>query len=159
MPAPSPGGLSRGKASATASHYFIALLLGGCSRSPRLEAHKTGVVSSPQTFGLGNFTTVRVDPAGKSVSIDWKGYNIKSGNALRVPYEQVHLSSGPETYLVSTKGARNDELIINGKPLQFDSRNKHVLIRFGSGITIENGGDYPQALNLRNPSSLPIAWK
>lgn len=123
-------------------------LVSGClSGNPdRLEEHDRGTITAPQTFGLRNVTVFRVDPAGAEVRIDWRGYNVRTGNAFRVPYEVIQLSAGGEEYVVSDQGTGNNALMVNGVLRQFDSECQQVLIRFGEGVSLEPGGDYRAAI-------------
>jgi hypothetical protein len=87
----------------------------------------------------------RVDPAGKEVRIDWRGYNVRTGDALRVPYEVIRLSSASEEYVISDQAAGNHGLLVDGVLHQFDAQTQQVLIRFGEGVSLEPGGDYKAA--------------
>jgi hypothetical protein len=121
----------------------LVLCFAGCSSGA--EERETFTISSPRTFGLRNLTVVRIDPNGQTVRVDWKGCNTKTGDAFNVPFEEVRFSSGAETYLVSDESAGNNELTVNSKQYKFDSQNQQLLIQFGSGVSIEAGGDYEQA--------------
>ena len=121
----------------------LVLCFAGCSFG--VEERETFTISSPRTFGLRNFTVVRIDPNGQTVRVDWKGYNTKTGDAFNVPFEEVRFSSGAETYLVSDESAGNNELTVDCKQYKIDSQNQQLLIQFGSGVSIEAGGDYEQA--------------
>ena len=123
-------------------------LFSGClSGGPdQLEEHNRGTITTPQTFGLRNVTVFRVDPAGAKVRIDWRGYNVRTGSAFRVPYEVIRLSADGEEYVVSDQGTGNNALMVNGVLHQFDSESQQVLIRFGEGVSLEPGGDYRAAI-------------
>ena len=105
----------------------------------------TGTLDEGHTFGLGNLTVFRVDPAGRSVSIDWKGWRIGTSDSMRPPSEEVLLSAGDERYLVSERDAGNNELHVNGVLYQFPGREQQLLIRFGEGVSLEAGGDFQAA--------------
>ena len=47
-----------------------------------------------------------------------------------------------------TKNSGNNELIVNGKLYTFDSDKQQVLIKFGEGVSLEDGGDYREALKI-----------
>ncbi len=111
-----------------------------------LEDRKTGTITSSQTFGIRNFTVIRVDPNGNEVHVDWKGFNVKTGNASEVPFEEIWLSTGAEQYLVSDREVGNNQLIVNGRLYQFNGQSEQLLIRFGSGVSVEPGGDYQSAV-------------
>ena len=124
----------------------LVLCFAGCSSGA--EERETFTISSPRTFGLRNLTVVRIDPNGQTVRVDWKGCNTKTGDAFNVPFEEVRFSSGAETYLVSDESAGNNKLTVNGKLYKFDIQNQQLFIRFGQGVSIEEGGDYQQAEKL-----------
>ncbi len=120
----------------------------GCSAGP--EEHKAGTISSSRVFGIRNLTVVRVEPSDGPVQVDWNGYNTKTGDALKRPYEEIRLSSGSEIYLISNETTGNSELTVNGELFTFDSRKQQLLIQFGTGVSIESGGDYQAASKLRD---------
>ena len=120
----------------------------GCSAGP--EDHKVGTISSSQAFGIRNLTVVRVEPNGGPVQVDWKGYNTKTGNAFNVSFEEIRLSSGSESYLISDEVTGNNKLTVNGELFTFDSSNQQLLIRFGTGVSIESGGNYQAASKMRD---------
>lgn len=124
----------------------LVLCLAGCSSGA--EERVTFAISSPRTFGVRNLTVVHVDPNGQTVHVDWKGFNTRTGDAFNVPHEEILFSSGDETYLVSDESAGNNKLTVNGKLYKFDSQNQQLFIRFGQGVSIEEGGDYQQAEKL-----------
>lgn len=115
-----------------------------CSR-PKIELRNSGTLSEPALFKVRNLTVIHIDPNGKEVSVDWKGYNLLSGSAFNIPFEVIEISSGDEKYLISDEEAGNNELLINGTLRKFDSTNHQLLIKFGEGISIENGGNYQNA--------------
>jgi hypothetical protein len=91
-----------------------------------------------------------VDPNGQTVDVEWQGFNTRTGNAFNVPYEEIRLSSGAESYLISSQSAGNNQLQVNGETHQFDGRSQQLLIRFGSGVSIEGGGNYTRAEKLND---------
>jgi len=115
-----------------------------CSK-PKLELTAGGILTSPEDFKIGNLTVLRIDPNGRSVSIDWKGYNLRSGSALNVPFEIIVIESGDEKYVISDEEAGNNELTINDRLYSFNSQKEQILIRFGDGISVINGGNYQEA--------------
>ena len=125
-----------------------ALCMVACAGSPKLEERKEGIIDQSTTIGILNLTVVRVDPNGRKVEIDWKGFNIRSGNAFNVPFETIELKAGDEIYVISDQKAGNNELIVNGKLYTFDSDKQQVLIKFGEGVSLEDGGDYREALKI-----------
>jgi len=104
-----------------------------------------GTLNTSTEFRILNFTVVRIDPGGKEVSVDWKGYNVRSGNAFNVPFEIVDVCTAEEAYCISDEKAGNNELTINGETYKFDSQNEQLVISFGAGVSIEPGGDYQSA--------------
>jgi len=119
-----------------------------CAGSPKLEDRKEGVIDKSTTIGILNLTVVRVDPNGREVKVDWKGFNIRSGNAFNVPFETIELKAGEEIYVISDQKAGNNELMVNGKLYTFDSNKQQVLVKFGEGVSLEDGGDYQEALKI-----------
>ena len=129
----------------------VAIGLGGCrvlGGRASLDEHRTGTITSPQMLGIRNFTVLEVDPAGQSVQVDWRGYNTLSGDAFNLPYEDLRLTSDSETHLVTSKGAGNGALIVDGKKMKFASGEQRLLIRFGTGTSIEMGSDYGAAVRV-----------
>ena len=112
---------------------------------PRLEMRATGNLTVPTSFQIKTFTVLRIDPNGRDVAVDWRGYNLRTGSATSIPFEVVTLSDGPDRYVVSDEKAGNNELMVNGTLYRFDAQKEQLLIRFGSGVSIERGGDYQAA--------------
>jgi hypothetical protein len=121
------------------------VFMASCSSST-LEDHKTGKISSSQTLGIRNGTVIRVDPNDREVHVDWKGFNVETGDALHVPYEEIRLSAGAEQYLVSSRGVGNNQLVVNERLHDVNGQSEQLLIRFGAGVSVEQGGDYRRAL-------------
>ena len=121
----------------------LVLCFAGCSFG--VEERETFTISSPRTFGLRNLTVVRIDPNGQTVRVDWKGYNTKTAMLSMCRSKKFGFPCGAETYLVSDESAGNNELTVNSKQYKIDSQNQQLLIQFGSGVSIEAGGDYEQA--------------
>lgn len=124
--------------------FSICLIASG--GSPKLEFEKKGVINKPITIGVLNLTVVRIDTNGKDVVVNWKGFNVRSGDAFHVPFEIIELESGDEVYIISSQSMGNNNLEINGKNYSFKSRQQQILIKFGEGISIEDGGSYQDAL-------------
>lgn len=123
---------------------FLGLLFNCDNRKNKLEFHKVKEVSKVNFLGLRNFTVIQINPNGKTVYVDWKGFNVKTGNAFNLPHEIITLTSGSEAYEIQPQ--KNNEININKKLYQFDSRNKHLLIKFGSGVSIENSSNFEKSL-------------
>ena len=137
---------------------FLPLLLfvffmDGCG-GKKPDFKRSEIISTSQTFGIGNLTVVEVDPNGRKVSIEWIGYNQLHSGALAVPEEHLTLTSGNEVYVATDRNAGNDSLYINGNLYRFDSETHHLWIRFGKGVTIVKGGNYRDARKIydENPT-------
>lgn len=134
------------KTTAIALIATFSICLIASEGSPKLEFEKKGVINQQITIGILNLTVVRIDPNGKDVQVSWKGFNVRSGDAFHVPFEIIELKSGDEAYIISSQSTGNNNLEINGKNYSFKSREQQILIKFGEGINIEDGGSYQDEL-------------
>lgn len=115
------------------------LIFASCLRlysPPKLEARAAITITTEQYYRLKNSAIVHVEPGGREVNVDWKGFNVRTGSAFNVPFEELTLSSGNETYLISSEGT-GYQLLLDGKLIKFDRLTQLVGIRFGSGASVE----------------------
>ncbi len=122
---------------------LILVLLSSCSN--KLEVELSGVFEEDINIGILNLTTVHIQPNGNPIAYEWRGYNVDSGDAFHVPFEEIELSYGSERYEISDKKAGNNELQINGELYKFDAKNQHLIISFGKGVSVGEGADYEAA--------------
>lgn len=106
---------------------------------PRLEGEVKSTINAPESYRLNNLKVVHVEPGGQEVQVHRRGYNIRSGDSFRVPFEEIEIVAGTETYLVSTEKA-GGVLFVNGAPVAFDPLEQHLRIAIGTGYSIEPGG-------------------
>ena len=120
------------------------IFLASCSK-PKVELRTSGTLTESTAFKIKNLTVIRIDPNGQKVSVDWKGYNLRTGSALNIPFEEITVTSGTESYFISDKKVGNNKLKINEKIYSFDSNSQQILIEFGVGVSIESGLGYQSA--------------
>lgn len=125
----------------------LGAVLAACSTETCDYDHH-GTLTEPQWFGIGNLTVVRVDPAGREVGLAWRGFNIRGGDALNPPWEELELACGGEIYLITDKGVSNNQLLVNGERLDFRGRDQAVHVTFGLGVAIGPGIPYEDALHI-----------
>jgi hypothetical protein len=118
--------------------------IGGCGGDHPDFSHEASI-EEQQWYGIGNFTVVSVEPNGSRVTLQWRGFHQRSGNALKPPWEELRISSDSEVYLITDKGIGNNELLVNGKSYKFDGASQTLVIRFGVGVSIGSGYPYAKA--------------
>jgi hypothetical protein len=106
----------------------------------RLEGHQVGTVTNSATWCVREWQRVRVDSGDKSIRVDLKRYNVETGGALRGPYDVLTFIHGEEKYVVTDQGVSGHKVIVNGEPKYLAGWTEHVLIRFGSGVSVERNG-------------------
>lgn len=127
--------------------WALGAVLAACSTATRDYDHH-GMLTEPRWFGIGNLTVVRVDPAGREVRLAWRGFNIRGGDALNPPWEELELVCEGEAYLITDKGLSNNQLLVNGERLDFRARDLAVHVTFGQGVSIAPGIPYEEALHI-----------
>lgn len=117
------------------------------AQRPRLDVRKVGDIIEPHRFSIG-MNKVHIDPNGQVVRVDWKGFNVLTGNSFRPPFQELMLSTKLESYQVTESQPGSRGLSVNGTNYDFDWSSQQLLIRFGSGISIEPVGDVESAVGI-----------
>jgi len=85
----------------TASLALAALLALACNAyADKLELEKKGSFKKMKVIELGNF--VRVDVEGDG-SFHYKGFNVRTGNAFRPPYDDFRVKTKSGKLLITDK--------------------------------------------------------
>ena len=126
----------------------LACINDGMTHEPDLDEDRQGTIESPQDYGLDNLTVLHVDPNGRTVAVEWKGYNLRRGNAFNVPWHEIKLTTQDETHFVCNRSCGNNALEVNGVRYEFDAGTECVMIKFGEGVSIVAGIPYADALHI-----------
>lgn len=112
--------------------WQVAVLLGCLTAcGPRDIERRTEVLRAPTPIELRNFTVLLVDPGPGGVQLEWTGHNLRTGDAFRPPYEELLLQAEGEETLVTTDGAGNRELVVDGVLHRFDPTVECLRVRPG----------------------------
>jgi hypothetical protein len=115
-------------------------LLGGALLGPLLVAacgggdvqRRSERLTGLRAVRLRNFTVLLVDPGPGGADLEWTGHHLRTGDAFRVPYEEVLLRGAEGSSLVTTRGAGNQELVVDGVLYRFDASRQGLRVRPGA---------------------------
>jgi hypothetical protein len=102
----------------------------------RLDVHKSGAFGAVHAFGLGNRSVVRIEPGGRTVSLDWRGFNAGRTGLLGTEWERLEVRSGPERHVITDEGCEPGELLVDAKRFRFDHRRQILVLAFGKGVAV-----------------------
>jgi len=114
---------------------ILALGLAGTSCN-HLDLDKTAAFQAGHTFGLGNTSVVRIDPAGRKVAMVWQGFNVGTSGVFGSEWERIYLHAGTEHHLISSEGCEPGQLKVDTRLYRFDHKRQMLLLQIGTGVSI-----------------------
>jgi len=120
---------------------ITALVLAFTISCDKLTNDRHFTLSNARNLGMSNFNVVRIEPGDGPVDIVWRGYNHAHSDFLHVPWEELMVGNGKESYRIDDSG---QGLKVNGKEFLFDMDQEVLLVRLGHGVSVvRRQPDYP----------------
>lgn len=88
---------------------LLVASLSACGPKPQI--HSTGSVAARSEFAFKNFVVVEV--AAPTATYSWSEFNVRDGNAFRVPYAELRVQLASGEVLVTDENTVNGQLLFD----------------------------------------------
>jgi hypothetical protein len=108
----------------------------GCNK---VEAQQSGTFQGVKVIELGNFVRVDIEAEGEG-SFTYQGYNKRTGDAFRTPYDEWVVNTSAGEFRISDKGVGNGAVVVNGQTHRVPLDEHLVIDKTGKISTAPGGG-------------------